>query len=272
LGPEVGRGYTKSSPQERAPRVLVDLLDRPPSSAPKKMDLKILTWNIHKGIGGVDRRYALERIAAIIRAIDPDIALLQEVADKWPPAGEDLQGELLSKMTPLTHFAYAPEHRFSRGGYGNAILSRHRITDLHRIDLKLGWRKQRSALQARVVVPHGDGTRKVVATSLHLGLSEGERRQQLARLISDDRLASRGGGPSILGGDFNDVFGTLGRRFPSGYLRAGIRERSFPAVLPVFCLDGIYARGFESISGELWRGEGCRIASDHLPLVARLQG
>jgi endonuclease/exonuclease/phosphatase family metal-dependent hydrolase len=28
------------------------------------MRLRVVTWNIHKGIGGVDRRYRLERIGA----------------------------------------------------------------------------------------------------------------------------------------------------------------------------------------------------------------
>jgi endonuclease/exonuclease/phosphatase family metal-dependent hydrolase len=234
------------------------------------MNLTVLSWNIHKGIGGLDRRYRLRRISDVLLAVRPDVALLQEVADGWPPAGGDLQGELLCQSTEMSHLAFAPEHRFSQCGYGNAILSRFPIIARHRIDLKIGWRKQRSALQARLLVRHDGREEKLVVSSLHLGLAESERRRQLAHLLKDDGLAAQGG-PSILGGDFNDVFGTLAKRFPEGYVRAGKRENSFPAALPVFCLDGIYARGFKSVEGEVWRGEGCRQASDHLPLVAKLR-
>ena len=57
------------------------------------MRLRILSWNIHKAIGGVDRAYSLIRVAEVINDLQPDIALLQEVADGWPRAGRDLQGE-----------------------------------------------------------------------------------------------------------------------------------------------------------------------------------
>jgi len=235
------------------------------------MILKVLSWNIHKGIGGIDRRYQLSRIADVINQVNPDIALLQEVADRWPVAGGDLQGELLAEMTPLCHLAFAPEHRFSQGGYGNAILTRFPIIDLHRIDLKVTWRKQRSALQARIAIPReNDSPLKVVATSLHLGLAESERREQLKRLLTTDGLSARGG-PSILGGDFNDVFGTLHGRFSNRYVRAGGRVLTFPAALPVFCLDGIYVSGLDIISGEALCEGVCRKASDHLPLLAELR-
>jgi endonuclease/exonuclease/phosphatase family metal-dependent hydrolase len=47
------------------------------------MKLTILSWNIHKGIGGIDRRYRLERVIEVIRHHDPDVALLQEVAEGY---------------------------------------------------------------------------------------------------------------------------------------------------------------------------------------------
>ena len=44
------------------------------------MRLRILTWNIHKGIGGVDRLYRINRVVDVLREELPDVALLQEVA------------------------------------------------------------------------------------------------------------------------------------------------------------------------------------------------
>ena len=46
--------------------------------------MRLLTWNIHKGIGGSDRRYAMYRIFDVIEAENPDIVLLQEVDSGVP--------------------------------------------------------------------------------------------------------------------------------------------------------------------------------------------
>lgn len=231
-------------------------------------EIKILTWNIHKGIGGVDRRYSLERIAQVISEARPDIALLQEVADRWPGAGRDLQAERLAQMTDLKELCFAPEHRFREGGYGNAILSRFSIMDSYRVDLKIGWRKQRSALQARLRVPGEEG-RAIVVTNTHLGLAESERRRQL-RLLFESRQLMESAHPAILGGDLNDVFGGLEKRFfqAKHFKRAVPRARSFPAAMPVFCLDGLFVRGMEVLGGDVLRSSATRAASDHLPLLA----
>ncbi len=41
------------------------------------MHLRLMTYNIHKGIGGVDRRYRLERIIETLALLELDIVLLQ---------------------------------------------------------------------------------------------------------------------------------------------------------------------------------------------------
>ena len=40
--------------------------------------IRVLTWNVHSCIG-TDRRFDPERVKSIIKAIDPDIAALQDV-------------------------------------------------------------------------------------------------------------------------------------------------------------------------------------------------
>lgn len=236
------------------------------------MRLRIVSWNIHKGIGGVDRKYRIERVAEVLRTLDPDIALLQEVADGWPRAGGDLQAERLSEMTSLQSFSFAPEHRFRAGGYGNAVLSKFSILDQHRIDLKIGLRKQRSALQVRIGLGQDEERRYIYATSLHLGLAEAERRRQLARLFEAESHHAPTL-PSVLGGDFNDVFGTLEGRFMqrAGYERATQRCRSFPAFGPVFCLDAIYAHQARVLGGGVAQCPLVRLASDHLPILGDIE-
>src|SRR5512143_1850699 len=111
------------------------------------MRVRVVTWNIHKGIGGVDRRYRLERIISVLRDLHVDLALLQEVSDDLPRSRFHDQAELLAPELRMAHYAFHPEHRFSVGGYGNAILARWPLFDLHHTDLTIGTRKKRGILR-----------------------------------------------------------------------------------------------------------------------------
>ncbi|MCH2108883.1 MAG: endonuclease/exonuclease/phosphatase family protein, partial [Polyangiaceae bacterium] len=99
------------------------------------MQVRVVSWNIHKGIGGVDRSYQLGRVAEVLSSLNADFLLLQEVADGWPGAKEELQAEKLATDLGYPHLLFHREHRFKKGGYGNAILSKHHLTREAHIDL-----------------------------------------------------------------------------------------------------------------------------------------
>lgn len=247
------------------------LLTRPGHS----MRIRIATWNIHKGIGGVDRRYRIERILELLSEVNPDIAMLQEVSRDLPRSRFDDQVALLSEGLAMPHTAYSSEHRFRLGGYGNAILSRWPLTDSHRVDLTVGSRKKRGALQVRSRVRVGRHTHGVVLFNLHLGLSMSERALQVTRFLATHPFAGlHHRTPVVLGGDFNDVFGRLGHDYllPAGFRRAGPRTNTFPAWLPIRPLDALYVRGDVHVvrCGPV-RHRVARRASDHLPLVSELE-
>src|SRR5690348_5871547 len=50
-----------------------------PGNRGPETPMRLLSYNIHKGIGGRDRRYDLERVWQVIREEDPDLICLQEV-------------------------------------------------------------------------------------------------------------------------------------------------------------------------------------------------
>jgi endonuclease/exonuclease/phosphatase family metal-dependent hydrolase len=239
------------------------------------MRLRVATWNIHKGIGGVDRRYRLERTISVLGSLRPDIALLQEVAEGMPGCGMDDQCAELSKGLDMRHVAFGAEHRFRVGGYGNAILSRFPLTDSARIDLTIGRRKQRGLVKTRAHAKLEHGTRSVVVFNLHLGLSGSERATQLERFLECHPFAHlHRDTPLVVGGDFNDVWASLGQRFlePAGFVRAGKLLPTFPAALPLRPLDGLWIRGGISVvNAHPVRTELARSASDHLPIVAELE-
>ena len=88
------------------------------------MKIRIISYNIHKCIGGVDRRYAPERVAEVIAHYGADLALLQEVTNRSPRSGGDRQVDLLGTMLDFRYRAWFPNVRLRGGGeYGNAVIA-----------------------------------------------------------------------------------------------------------------------------------------------------
>ena len=238
------------------------------------MLLRVLTYNIHKCIGGLDGRYKPERIAAVIRHHDPDIVFLQEVDHGARRSRGDRQIDILGDLLQLRHRAYVANVKVLGGGeYGNGLLSRHPLADVHNVDLTLPPKKRRSALHARCRVRLGRHARTVHLFGMHLGLSGLERTLQLRAFLASShlrRLHART--PVIVAGDLNDVWGTIGPKMlgPAGF-RAARALRSFPAYAPMRALDGIHVRGaIDLVAARTSRLAIARDASDHLPLVAEL--
>ena len=44
--------------------------------------MRLLSYNIHKGIGGRDRRYCIDRVLEVIGHERPDLICLQEVTHR----------------------------------------------------------------------------------------------------------------------------------------------------------------------------------------------
>jgi len=244
------------------------------------MHFRLLTYNIHKGIGGTDRRYRLERIVEVLKHCQPDIALLQEVDEEVPRSNRDRQVELLADAAGLHHYAFQRNVRLKRGGYGNAILSRFPLTDLHNIDLTIRFKKLRIKKHRRALVAHchillKGHTRSLVVANLHLGLSGIERQIQLRRLLESPSIArTHNSTPMVIGGDYNDVWGKLGTGIlqPVGFNSVGGNIRTFPAALPIRSLDRIYYRNLvQTRPAFASRTRVAHQASDHLPLVVDLE-
>ncbi|HTM43984.1 MAG TPA: endonuclease/exonuclease/phosphatase family protein [Polyangiaceae bacterium] len=237
--------------------------------------LRILTWNIHKGIGGVDRRYDPWRIIALLEHYSPDVALLQEVSEGLPQANHHNQAQMLAETLGMGHWAYHPEHQFKVGGYGNLILSKWPLSQVEHVDLTIGGRKKRGLLKARVHFKEDAQSRSLVVYNMHLGLAGSERGEQLKRFLQCQPFAHvHHNTPLVVGGDLNDLWGTLGPRFlqPQGLVRLGRLANTFPAAFPLRPLDGLFARG--DVRLQHWqvpRMELAATASDHRPILADLE-
>jgi endonuclease/exonuclease/phosphatase family metal-dependent hydrolase len=235
------------------------------------MRFRLLTYNIHKGIGGLDRRYDLSRVVETIRYYQPDFALLQEVDDGAPRSRHDCQVDLLAEAIDLPHRAFQRNVRLRIGHYGNAMLSRFPLEEPANVDLTLRFKKRRAALICRCHLQVDGHSRSLAIANVHLGLAGFERQIQLRRLLADEHLARLHDATAvIIAGDFNDVWDNLGRRVmhPAGFQLGSGRLRTFPAAAPLRRLDRVFYRGPLSAVGAFAGHTGlARRASDHLPLI-----
>jgi endonuclease/exonuclease/phosphatase family metal-dependent hydrolase len=234
--------------------------------------LRVLSYNIHKCIGGVDRRYQPQRVADVIQQQEPDVLLLQEVDANCGRSNGDRQVDLLGELTGMRYRTWFPNVDVRGGGqYGNAVLSRYPIIESTNIDVSLRFKKKRSVLHSVIRVRHDDVDRTIHLYNMHLGLARFERRIQLRRFLDSHPFANlHHDTPIVVGGDLNDVYGRLGDLLrPAGFRGVDRRPLTFPAWGPVRPLDAIFVRGHVDFV-KLIRcdSEVARKASDHRPLIA----
>jgi len=236
------------------------------------MRFRLLTYNIHKCIGGIDRRYRPERIVEAIAHCQPDLVLLQEVDDGVPRSSHHRQVDFLGDALDMPHRAYQANVTLKQGCYGNAILSRFPLYDIRNLELTVPLKKCRRALIAHCRLPVDGRERTMVVFNFHLGLAGYERTIQLRRFVNSEVLKhSHRATPVVAAGDFNDVWGTLERRLltPVGFQSAAKHIRTFPAFLPIRSLDRIFFRGDIELHHSFASRTGAALqASDHLPMVA----
>ncbi len=227
-------------------------------------DIRVATYNVHRWTGINGRRTPdPARAGFVISEIDADIIALQEVLR--PRTGEDPLEMLCDALGLYLAFAVTREHR--RGQLGNAILSRYPITALSVLDISHSRFERRGVLAAQFSSEVGNLS--VVAT--HLSLVDRTRQRQVQSLLDHPQLRA---GAAILLGDMNAWRQSKATRTLDQALQAHHNlewPASFPAARPVLALDRIYARGAKVLDAEAHVTMASRRASDHLPVVARVE-
>jgi endonuclease/exonuclease/phosphatase family metal-dependent hydrolase len=220
--------------------------------------MRIVSWNIQKGIG-MDARRDLARTARVLAVAGADVVGLQEVmrTDKCDQAAV-LAGALGMAL------AWGPARPLKDGTYGNAVLVRGEVLDSRVHDLSVPRCEPRACLEALV---RSDGV-SVRVFACHFGLGPRERVKQAARLTEVLRAAPRDV-PRVVLGDFNEPHaGPVHRAIASEFPLAPARVATHPSPLPLFALDRM--AWDPPLSGTL-RVARVRGASDHRMLEATLQ-
>jgi endonuclease/exonuclease/phosphatase family metal-dependent hydrolase len=223
----------------------------------------------------------LEKIGTALKALEPDIVLLQEVDRHCRRSGNlDIArelGELLEmNWVSAGEFQEIGEAKGTGAALtGQAILSRDAITDAAVIvfadQSSMRWRLNpvqprrggRIALRAR--------TAGVLVYSLHLESvgDDKQRSSQLKDVLADQ--ARQQADSVVIAGDFNNAVGFRSSMFAgfgsAGFVDALGHAPRRTAVNLRHPIDWLFAKGARQASGRVERVEN---TSDHYPLIATI--
>lgn len=261
------------------------------------MKLRIVTYNIHKGVSTLGSRPRIHALKQALTGLQADIVFLQEVQGRhdllalrhsgnWPSQG---QHEYLAD--DHQHSAYGMNAVYDHGHHGNALLSSFPIVSAINHDVSDHAFESRGILHCVLKIAGQD----VHCYVIHLGLFAGSRLRQTQSLIAAVEATAPRNAPLLIAGDFNDWTNALSKslrerlnvsevfdrrlsvRSFGDYLRRlsgrGPRKspaRTFPSAMPVLQLDRIYVRGFEISHATVLHGASWARLSDHAPIVAEL--
>jgi endonuclease/exonuclease/phosphatase family metal-dependent hydrolase len=228
--------------------------------------MKVVSYNIHK-CRGTDGRTRPERILEVVKELDADLIALQEVDKRFGRKDGLLNPEAIRSETGMRLLVQSDLPQ-GHGWHGNALLVRAEPKSYVRRRLRLPGFEPRGAIVADLNL--GEGDFRVIAA--HLGLLRRSRLDQVSALLKTHRELSPM--PTILMGDFNEWRSQ--RRSALSVLEpifgGGTSPRSFPSRRPTFALDRILGWPAGLISDlAVHSSPLARVASDHLPLTAKVE-
>ena len=242
----------------------------PTSSSAGKKTLRVMTYNIHVGVG-MDKKLDLQRTAEVINAEHPDLVGLQEV-DRGVKRTE-VKDEIaeLAKLTAM-NYAFAHNLDYQGGQYGVAILSRYPIKQIDHRKYENRREAERRGM-IRVEIEFAGRTINFVTTHLDYQFEDGRvfETEQMLKFLEGVK------GPLIVVGDFNDEPGGNAYKlmltgFEDAWIVAKKKEQglSYPADKPAKRIDYVFTRQSDRIrTKQAWLVN--TLASDHLPVVADLE-
>jgi endonuclease/exonuclease/phosphatase family metal-dependent hydrolase len=239
-------------------------------------DLRVVTYNIHKGVQGLGpvRRLEIHNLGHAVEQLDADIVCLQEVRAHnhrearffahWP---DQPQAEFLA---PQGYAAVYRSNAITRHGeHGNAMLTRWPVLSHQHEDMSDHRLEQRGLLHSVVQVQEGRAVHVIV---VHLGLIRASRARQLAQLVRFVQREVPAHCPLVVAGDFNDTAAWVQDQLAPVGLRVASQAHvpTFPARWPLVQLDHVLVRGLQLTGCMVPRGRIWARMSDHLPLVIDL--
>lgn len=162
--------------------------------------LKVLTYNIHKGKTPLGTRPSFVSLKEALLRENADLIFLQEVQGR-----NDLEDALHNQPERLAealgmHVVYGRNAIRRRTDHGNALLSRYPIVYQENQDISDHRLEQRGVLHAQICVDQ----QIVHCFVVHLGLFKQSRKRQTEAISTRINRLVKPEEPMIIAGDFND--------------------------------------------------------------------
>ena len=219
--------------------------------------IQVMSYNV-RHCAGMDLVVDYDRTSAVITQQQPDVVALQELDSMTARSGQhDQLGELARRTQYYPVFGGAID--FDGGKYGVGILSREIPKSTRRIPLP--GEEPRVLLVVEL--------QNYVIACTHLDLDEEQRLASVPLIVEE---AQRWQKPFILAGDWNDIPDSeLIKAMAQVFTIHSSDEATYPADEPTECID--YIASFNHQPAEALESHVVNepAASDHRPIVARLQ-
>ena len=237
--------------------------------------IRVLCYNIHYG-QGTDGIYDVERLAKVINQTRPDFVALQEVDVGVKRSGRVHQARRLAALTGMA-VRFGPTQHYEGGLFGNAVLTRHAILDVHIQPLPYTESTPERTTYPRgaiaVTVRTSDNERlRFISTHFQHNVPEDRvaEAQAINRLFAGDKDSL----PTILAGDMNarpeaEPVKTLLAKWTCAI--EDVPVATSPATDPRSRIDYIFYRKadrFRLLSTQVIEES---LASDHRPVFAELE-
>ncbi|GAA4030856.1 endonuclease/exonuclease/phosphatase family protein [Sphingomonas rosea] len=250
--------------------------------------LTLASYNMHKAVG-LDRRHDPHRILHVLEEIGADVVALQEADRRTGGRASAVPHTLWEGHSPYRPVPVGVRNRRALdlvpgisarvdellkvdtrniGWHGNAILVKSHVGILDVVALDLPTLEPRGAVMAELLVRD----RPIRVIGLHLDLSGLWRRRQMRAIL--DAVAKRPQPmPTVLMGDTNEWRSAAGcLKELDGRFRIAPTGPSFHSRRPVAVLDRIMVdQDLVIEAAGVHHSERARIASDHLPIWARVR-
>lgn len=233
----------------------------------KPKELRVLTFNIHVGIG-MDNKFDLERTAKVIKDLDPDFVALQEVDRFAARSGKIDHLAELEKLTGMSGvFGKTVDHSPS-GEYGIAILSKHPIRE-HKFTQFPEMENQENRGLLQINVKFSDDTELTFASTHFCHISETRRVEQAEKI---NEILSQGNTIAIIGGDFNARSNSESiTLLKKHWTDATDGTPSFSSTNPRSKIDYIFYRPEKALKLKETKVIEDKITSDHRPVLSVLE-
>lgn len=229
------------------------------------MRLKVITFNIHKGYDLFNKNYELKTIREVLKNIDADIILLQEIHGHHPKDYSNVQPPLEELAdTYWPHYRHGVNSVYPSNFHGNAIMSRFPIVESSNTDISTNKMEKRGLLHTKILY------KEKVSIDLfctHLNLfptGQIKQWQQILGLIAELQTSDH----CIVAGDFNDWTYMSHKKLGVNFHSVPF-FKTYPSYFPILSLDRLYYKGFELVNSSTLKEY--KRGSDHLPIFADLQ-